>query len=119
MAHGAENRRTPVAVLHLSTGPFGTAVPVSAEPRPEGGKKENIGARVAGANWLMPVITVGHDQGWQRELKIANFRTGGKKDTFRSLITPFFAPLGIVVNRGRAKYSVQRSFLPAKFHLVA
>lgn len=29
MAHGAENRRTPEAALHLSTSPFGMTVPVS------------------------------------------------------------------------------------------
>lgn len=29
MAHGAENRRTPEAALHLSTSSFGMTVPVS------------------------------------------------------------------------------------------
>ena len=29
MAHGAENRRTPEAALHLSTSSFGMTVPIS------------------------------------------------------------------------------------------
>lgn len=50
MAHGAENRRTPEAALHLSTSPFGTTVPVSeiAVREREEKKKENIEERVGG-----------------------------------------------------------------------
>lgn len=46
MAHGAENRRTPEAALHLSTSPFGMTVPVSGIAVKK--KKENIEERVGG-----------------------------------------------------------------------
>lgn len=50
------------SVLHLSAGPFGTAVPVSRTvARRESSKEKKAEGRVgqgaAGANWLMPVIT--------------------------------------------------------------
>lgn len=59
MAHGAENRRTPEAALHLSTSPFGTTVPVSeiAVREREEKKKKTSRKEWVGANWLMTVIT--------------------------------------------------------------
>lgn len=61
MAHGAENRRTPEAALHLSTSSFGMTVPVSGivvrETEREREKKKTSRKEWVGANWLMTVIT--------------------------------------------------------------